>query len=91
MDSCNRYFVGVRGATPDTYGILTTAGVEKPFATLLKVVMPAPDGQERAIRAMRPFDRLGKSSASMAWSSKYTRDGVDEDEDEEQMSNLWCC
>ena len=71
MDSCNRYFVGVRGATADTYGILTTAGVKKSFATLLKVVMPAPDGQARAIQAMRPFDRLGKSSASMAWTSEY--------------------
>ena len=78
MDSCNGYFVGVRGATPDTYGILTTSRVEQPFAMLLKVVMPAPDGQTRAIQAMRPFDRLGKSSASMAWTSKYVRDDVDE-------------
>ena len=81
MDSCNRYFVGVRGATPDTYGILTTARVEQPFATLLKVVMPAHDGQTRTIQAMQPFDCLGQSSDSMAWTSKYVGDGVDEDED----------
>ena len=83
MDLCNGYFIGVRGATPDTYGILTTADVEKSFVTLLKVIMPAPGGQASAIQSMRPFKRLGNLSPYMAWTSTYVTDDVDSGEEEE--------
>jgi len=80
MDSFNRYFVGVRGATAHTYGILTTAQVKDSFATLLNVVMEAPDSQADTIQSMTPFDRLGISSASMVWTSEYIKDEEDNED-----------
>ena len=71
MDSYNRYAISVRGASPDVYDILRAARVEKEFATLLQITMPAPSNQDRTMQHMRPLERLGAASNHTAWMSQY--------------------
>ena len=71
VDSCNRYSISVRGASPEVYGILREADIVKEFATLLSVTMPSPSNQDRTRQHMRPLERLGVASNHTAWVSEY--------------------
>lgn len=73
-DHYNRYIVSARGASPGVYGILREARIEKEFARLLSVIMPAPSNQDRTIQHMRPLERLGVDSGHTAWMVKYVTD-----------------
>jgi hypothetical protein len=81
MDSCNRYSISVRGACPDTYGILKEADIVDEFATLLCITTPSSTSQDSALQHMRPFEHLGETSPHMTWMSKYV---VNDSEDDEQ-------
>jgi hypothetical protein len=71
MDSCNRYSIAVRGASPDVYDILREAGIAEEFATLLHITIPSPTPQEQALQHMRPLERLGGSSSHTHWMRNY--------------------
>ena len=73
MDAYNRYSIAVRGASPDVYGILRKANVERAFSTLLSITMPSPTVQDTKIQRMQPFERLGRKSGHTAWMSKYRK------------------
>jgi hypothetical protein len=58
MDSCNRYTIAVRGASPEVYGILREAKMVGNFATFLKVTMSSPPTHEQSLQHIRPLERL---------------------------------
>jgi hypothetical protein len=66
MDFCNRYSISVRGASPDVYGILKEADIVEQFANLLRVTMPSPTPEDKAIQHMRPHD-----GANADWMRDY--------------------
>ena len=70
VDSYNRYSISVRGASPEVYGILRSANIEKEFETLLKIVMPSSDAEPTRMH-MRPLERLSEKSAHTDWTWKY--------------------
>jgi hypothetical protein len=78
MDAYNRYSITVRGASPDVYGILRKANVERAFSTLLSITMPSPTVQDTTIQHMRPLERLGRESGHTAWMSKYVGKGEED-------------
>jgi len=80
-DSCNRFSISVRGASPDVYGILEKANIANEFATLLSIVMPSPGGEHSARQHMRPLERLSKQ-AHTAWMWEY---GVSHEEWQKPM------
>ena len=73
VDSCNRYSISVRGASPHVYGILREADIANEFATLLSIIMPS-DGEHDTIKHMRPLERLSDPSHT-AWMWKYSVSG----------------
>ena len=70
-DSYNRYLISVRGASPDVYGILRSAKIEKEFEPLHSVVMPSSDAAGRTTMHMRPFERLSRTSPHTDWMWNY--------------------
>jgi hypothetical protein len=58
MGSFNRYCVFVRGASPDTYGVLKTAHIEEAFSKLLRITMAFPNKEDHEIQHMLPLNRL---------------------------------
>jgi len=84
MDSCNRYSIAVRGASPDVYGILREADIAEEFATLLHITMSSPTPQEQALQHMRPLERLGGSSSHTHWMRNYVVSDSDSDSDEDE-------
>ena len=83
MDSCNRYSLFVRGATPDVYGILDRASIAKEFATFLKVTMPSSTPEDTACQTMRPLESFADGSAHMAWMLEYVREEPDDEKEVE--------
>ena len=71
MDSCNRYSIAIRGASPETYGILKEAKIDVEFATLLNTTMPAYTPPKRALQHMRPSEHLEETSPHMDWMYDY--------------------
>jgi hypothetical protein len=71
MDSYNKYSVFIRGASPATYGILKTVGIENAFATLLKTTMPLPSNEDDEIQHMLPLNRLASESGYTEWMMEY--------------------
>jgi hypothetical protein len=78
MDAYNRYSIAVRGASPDVYGILRKAKVERAFSTLLSITMPSPTVQDTTIQHMQPLERLGRESGHTVWMSKYVGKGEED-------------
>jgi hypothetical protein len=70
-DSYNRYAICVRGACPQVYGILKTAGIADEFANLLKITMPLPRNEKAAMQHMRPLEELRDGSNHTAWMAEY--------------------
>jgi len=79
MDGYNRYSIFVRGASPEVYGILDEGNFAAEFATLLRMIMPVAADYDSNIQQMRPLERLGHSSAHMAWMMQYTAEEAGED------------
>lgn len=72
VDLCNRYLISVRGLSPDVYGILREAKIEKEFATLVSITMPLLGAEEQSTRQhMRPLERLSYESPHTPWMSEY--------------------
>lgn len=74
MDAYNRFTVSVRGTSPEVYGVLNAAKIANEFATLLRIIMPAPTGRDTIIQQMRPLEHLGDTSAHTNWMSVYVVD-----------------
>jgi hypothetical protein len=70
-DRYNRYTISVRGASPEVYRILKTAGIAKEFATLLKITTRLPGMAKATIQHMCPLERLGDGSNHTAWMAEY--------------------
>lgn len=80
MDFYNRYFISVRGASDDVYGILKEAKIEKEFETFLSVTMPAPTDQDDTMEYMRPLESLRDHSRHTAWMLEYSTNQVDDED-----------
>ena len=70
-DSCNRYSISVRGASPNVYGVLRKANIANEFATLLSIILPPPREEDSKRKHMRPLERLSDESPHSAWTCKY--------------------
>jgi len=77
-DSYNRYAISVRGASPEVYRVLKTAGIADEFMTLLDITTRLPGNERATIQHMRPLERLGDGSKHTAWMAEYfaPSDGV---------------
>ncbi|KIL60391.1 hypothetical protein M378DRAFT_26527 [Amanita muscaria Koide BX008] len=64
-----RYSISVRGASNDTYGILSEAGIEQEFGTLFKITALLPSSQNNMIQHMCPLQQF--SDGYIAWMDKY--------------------
>ena len=71
VDSCNRYSISVRGASPNEYGILREAKIAKEFATLLSIVMPSRTTEHSTRKHMRPLESLLNESHHNDWMLRY--------------------
>jgi hypothetical protein len=67
MEDYNRYSISVRGATPETYGILKEADIVMEFATLLDITMPPLTEEALELQHMQPLRQVDESSPSTAW------------------------
>ena len=67
MEDYNRYSISVRGATPETYGILKEADIVMEFATLLAVTMPLLTEEALELQHMQDLRQVDESSPSTAW------------------------
>ena len=73
MDSCNRYYsISVRGAGPDTYGILKEADIVDEFAALLRITTSSSSSssttpQDIACQHMQPLKYLAETLPNTAW------------------------
>jgi hypothetical protein len=85
MDSCNRFSIFVRGASPEVYGILREAGIANQFATLLNVARGSLSNEGNTLKHMRPYERLGNTSAHTAWTTEYAVDYSRDDDWEEDL------
>ena len=77
VNSYNRYFLSVCGASESEYGVLREAHIDQQFHTLLKVAMVLPTDVDHAIQYMQPLERLGDGSLHTAWMSEYVVEKTD--------------
>jgi hypothetical protein len=71
MDQCNRFSIAIRGASPETYGILKEAEIEEGFAALLQTIAPCPASIDAMLQHMRPFEQLTEPSCYSDWMSDF--------------------
>ena len=70
-DSYNRFAISARGASPEVYRVLTTAGIAEEFVKLLKITTQFPENEVATVQHMRPLERLGDGSNHTVWMTEY--------------------
>ncbi|KAF8331451.1 uncharacterized protein EI90DRAFT_3057981 [Cantharellus anzutake] len=74
-DLYNRYLISARGASPKTYDILRTAGIEQQFETFLGIVLPQELSHGDEVAQMWPLNHMEDHDS---WITNYAENMSDE-------------
>jgi len=85
MDSFNRYAIAIRGASPEVYGVLETAGIQRQFQSLLSVTLPSKESGQPSLRSMRPLEHLDAMRPHTAWMTDFKVVDSETGEDESEV------